>query len=163
MNILLKFFLNVKYLYKNIIMRDIKSIINEEIIRLNETISYTSDNFLFNQVLRDQANDFFNYDTSDQYDFDIIESVVIISWRITFWLGEISVENFRIEKEKIDGHYVLEQYDKVSQEHVNNTTKSLSEIDWDVDFSDAVLTINKGLEISGLEFDFKTNKCKAKF
>ena len=144
-------------------MNDIISIINEQIKILNETRSYSDDNFLFKQVLRDQSNYFYNYDTSNEYDTDITESIVIISWRITFLLNETSIEKFSIQKEKIEGHYVLEQYDKVSQEFVNSTTKSLDEIDWDVDFSEAVLYINNSLGISSLEFDFKTNKCKVKF
>lgn len=142
-------------------MKSIKSIINEEIALLSESYIHSDDNFIFKQTI---TNSYFsNYDNSSDYDLDIKESNILVIWRVKFWLNNFGIENFIIEVDSIEGQYVLEQYDKVSDELVNSTAKNINEIKWNFENSDVALTTNGSLYIDSLEFDFKTNTCTIKF
>jgi len=143
------------------IMKDIKSIINEEIALLNESFIHSDDKFIFKQAI---TNSYFsNYDNSAEYDMDIKESNILVKWRIKFWLNDFGIENFIIEVDSVEGQYLLEQYDKVSDELVNSTAKNINEIQWNFENSAAALTVNGSLYINSLDFDFKTNTCIVKF
>jgi len=142
-------------------MKSIKSIINEEIALLSESYIHSDDNFIFKQTI---TNSYFsNYDNSSDYDLDIKESNILVKWRVKFWLNNFGIENFIIEVDSIEGQYVLEQYDKVSDELVNSIAKNINEIKWNFENSDVALTTNGSLYIDSLEFDFKTNTCIVKF
>ena len=142
-------------------MKDIKSIINEEIALLSESFIHTDDNFIFKQVI---TNSYFsNYDTSKDYDLNITESNILVNWRIKFWVNNFGIENFIIEVDTIEGQYLLEEYDKISDELVNSTAKNINDIKWNFVNSDVSLTTGGALYISSLDFDFETNTCTVKF
>jgi hypothetical protein len=143
------------------IMKDIKSIINEEIALLTESYIHSDDNFIFKQTITNSS--FSNYDTSAEYDLDITESNILVKWRVKFWLNNFGIENLVIEIDGIEGQYLLEEYDKISDELVNSTAKNINDIKWNFENSDVVLTTGGSLYIDSLEFDFKTNTCTVKF
>ncbi len=142
-------------------MKTIKSIINEEIALLNESFIYSDDNLVFNQVSIN--NSFSNYDNSDEYDLKIQKSNILVIWSIKFWVNESGLENFIIEVESVSGYFILEQYDKQSDELVNSTAKNINDIKWNFQNSNGVLTTGGSLYIKMLDFDFKTNTCIVKF
>ena len=142
-------------------MKSIKSIINEEIALLSESYIHSDDNFIFKQSI---TNSYFsNYDNSSDYDLDIKESNILVKWRIKFWLNNFGIENFIIEVDSIEGQYVLEQYDKVSDELVNSTAKNINDIQWNFQNADVSLNVGGSLYIDSIDFDFKTNICTVKF
>ena len=142
---------------------DIKKIINEEIQNiLNESYVLEDDNFKFRQQI---TNSYFsNYEgfTTD-FDSDILESNIIISWRVGFWLNQSGIEHYYIDVDGVEGTYTIQllnkQTDKVEQE----TEKNIAEIDWKFVVEDETLYLKKSLYVSTLEFDFKTNVCKVVF
>jgi len=142
-------------------MKTIKSLINEEIALLSESFIHTDDNFIFKQTITDSY--FYNYDKSSDNDLDIKESNVTVKWGIKFWLNGYGIENFIIEIDNIEGQYILEEYDKQSDELINKTAKNINEIKWNFENGDVILTSGGSLYVSSLQFNFENNTCTVGF
>ena len=142
-------------------MKSIRSIITEEIASLNN-----SDNqFQFSQIiLNSYFSNYNNLYRSNDFEYDITESQINISWRVVFDLKTDGINSFniRIDNSDIKGYYVLEQIDK----HTDASTminKNINEINWNITYSDIVLNNGGALRINSLEFDIDSNTCKINF
>lgn len=143
-------------------MKTIKSLITEEIALLSESFIMNDDNFKFKQTVTNSI--FNNYDKlSNDNDLNIIQSSININWNIKFWLNDFGIENLIIEIDNLDGYYILEERDKVSDELINNINKNINEIKWNFEYSEVSLSIGGSLYIRSLSFDFQNNTCTVSF
>lgn len=138
-------------------------IINEEIQGLlNEAYVMSDDRFQFNVTLT--GSTFYNYESfTTEFDSDIIQSDIVVTWKVSFWLNQMGIENLIIDVEKVEGTYTLQLFDKHTDERKQETQKNIQEIDWKFVIEEASLIKGSSLYISELEFDFKTNTCSVKF
>jgi hypothetical protein len=138
-------------------------IINEEIKKfLNEGYVMSDDRFTFNQRLNNST--FFNYESfSTEFDTDITESDILVTWKVSFWLNQMGIENLIIDVESVEGIYTLRLFDKHTDELRQETQKNIQEVDWKFVIEEASLVKGGSLYINELTFDFKTNTCIVKF
>ena len=75
----------------------LSNIIHEEIKKiLNEAYSFENKNFQFRQEIKNSS--FYNFEGfSSDFDTNILESDIFITWHIAFWLNETGVQNFIVE------------------------------------------------------------------
>lgn len=142
---------------------NLSNIINEELKKvLNESYAFDSDNFSFTQQVPNSS--FYNYDSlSSDYDTDIDESLVSVTWRINFWLNEMGVNNLDVVISSISGTYKLTLLNRQSDEVEQATDRDINEIKWKFIIENVSMTIGTGLYIQELEFDFATKQCTVKF
>ena len=142
---------------------DINEIINKEIKNyLNEGYVVSDERFIFNERLTNSS--FYNYSAfTTEYDSDIVESDVVITWKVSFWLTQMGIENLIIEIQKIEGTYTLQLYDKRTDELKHETPKNIQDVDWKFVVGDANLAKGGSLYITSLDFDFKTKTCRVNF
>ena len=138
-------------------------IINEEIKNyLNEGYVMADDRFQFNERLTNST--FFNYSSfTSEFDADITQSDIVVTWKVSFWLNQMGVENLIIDVEKVEGTYILQLFDKQSDELKQETPKNIQDTKWKFIIDEATLTKGGSLYISELMFDFKNNVCKVIF
>jgi len=143
--------------------RKINEIIKEEYQKiLKEGYVMEHDNFKFRQLIKNSS--FYNYQNfSNDYDVDIIESDIIVNWRIGFWLNNMGVENFLIQADSVEGTYKVMLLDKQTDEVTQEIDKNIAEIPWKFQINDATLRLSKSLYIETLDFDFKTKICTVTF
>lgn len=137
-------------------------IIKEEIQGLlNEAYVMSDDRFHFNERLTNST--FYNYESfTTEFDSDIIQSDIVVTWKVSFWLNQMGIENLIIDIEKVEGTYILQLFDKHTDERKQETQKNIQEVDWKFVIEEANLIKGGSLYISELEFDFKTNTCSVK-
>jgi len=142
---------------------NLKQIIVEELNRLiTESISMEHENFKFRQNIKDSS--FFNYSGfSQDYDIDITESSIDVSWHIAFWLNDLGVENFIVVVDGVEGLYRLDMHNKQTDVLEQQTDKNIAEIKWKFEINDANLHMDDSLYIDMLDFDFATNTCRVSF
>ena len=152
-----------EYLYEIAVFMKIKDIIREEYQELlKEGYVMEHDNFKFKQKVENPS--FFNYQAfSNDYDVDISESEIYMSWRIGFWLNEMGIENFLIQVDGVEGTYNVKLYDKRTDEEAQNTDRDIAEIPWRFNVSEASLQKGGGLYIQDATFDFETKNCDVDF
>jgi hypothetical protein len=137
-------------------------IIKEEIQKflIKESYIMAGDNFNFTQPVKKVF--FYNYSSfSAEYDVDVIESNISVTWQVSFWLNDMGIENFIIDVQKVEGVYVIELYDIHTDEMKQKTQKNISDDEWKfiVD-EETTLVLGKTLYVKDLEFDFKNKTCK---
>jgi hypothetical protein len=146
-------------------MAKMNNIINEEIKKfLNESHIIGGDNFKFKQQVNKST--FYNYDLfTTEYDTDISQSNMVVYWGISFWVNDWGIENFIIDIEKIEGQFMLQLYDKQSDELVQETPKNINDYQWKfiIDESNAQLIKGGTLYIKDLDFNFKEKTCTVGF
>lgn len=143
---------------------DLINIIREELkTTLNETYVLKDDKFKFKTLV--QNTTFQNYDGfTNEFDVNVSESNIILTWRISFWLNEQGIESFIINADGVEGQYKLDYYNKHSDALEQQNQKEISENNWKfiVD-QGAMLQQNISLYPTSLDFDYKTNTCTVKF
>jgi hypothetical protein len=146
-------------------MAKMSNIINEEIKKfLNESHIIGGDNFKFKQQI--SKSTFYNYDLfTTEYDTDISQSNIVVYWSISFWVNDWGIENFIIDVEKLEGQFMLQLYDKQSDELVQETPKNINDYQWKfiVDEANAQLIKGGTLYIKDLDFNFKEKLCTVGF
>jgi len=142
---------------------NIKKVIAEEIRKvIKEGFVLNDDNFKFRQRLANSS--FYNYSGfSNDSDIDILESDIIISWHVSFWLNDSGIENFAIEVDKVEGSYMVSFINKQTGETDQETNKNIAETEWKFVVQDTALHLGKTLYVEDLEFDFKTKVCEVRF
>jgi len=142
---------------------EIKNIIKEEFQKiLKEGYVMEHDNFKFRQQMKNSS--FYNYQNfSSDYDVDISESDIIVSWRIGFWLNDMGVENFLVQADGVEGTYKVVLLDKRTDEISQEIDKNIAEIPWKFQIGDATLKLGDTLYIESLDFDFETKICTVTF
>jgi len=142
---------------------DIKEIINEEFKSiLTEGYVMEDDKLKFRQEFKNAG--FQNYQSfSDDHDIDIIESDIIISWRVGFWLNQGGIEHFLVQGDSVEGTYKVELRNKQSDEVEQELDKNIAEEPWKFQIYDATLVLNEYLYIESLDFDFETKICTITF
>ena len=138
---------------------EIKKIINEEILSHNERTP------IFRFTAKSEKNpSFYNFQPhSNDYDVDITESDISVTWRTSFWLTDNGIENFKIEIESVQGTYHVELYDKQTDELAQENDRDISEIPWKFQVEEAPLNAGGALYVVDLDFDFKTKVCLVDF
>ena len=141
----------------------IKNIIREEFQKiLKEGYVMEHENFNFRQKIENIS--FNNYENfSNDFDVNITESQIIISWRIGFWLNDMGVENFIVQADGVEGTYKIVLRDKQTDEVSQEIDKNIIEIPWKFKIYDANLKLGDTLYINSLEFDFQTKICTVTF
>jgi hypothetical protein len=140
-----------------------ESIIVEEIEKfLNESYIMADDKFHFRQRLNNSS--FFNYETfTTDFDTDVVQSDIIVTWKVSFWLNNMGIENLIIDVEKVEGTFMLQMYDKQTDELKQETPKNIEDFEWKFVVGDASLAKGGALYISELDFDFKNKTCSVQF
>ena len=138
---------------------EIKDIINEEILSHNERQP------VFRFTGKAEKNPgFYNYQAhSNDYDVDITESDISITWRVGFWLNDNGIENFMIDIEGVQGTYHVELYDKRTDELSQENDRDINEVNWTFQVEEAPLNKGGALYIVDVDFDFKTKVCLVDF
>jgi len=137
---------------------ELKNIIREEIQSFNERQPV----FRFTNIVEKPS--FFNFQThSSDYDVDIIESNISITWRAIFRLNDEAIENFKIEIESVQGTYKVDLYDKQSDELQQENQRDINEVKWTFQIYDAPLQKNVPLYVRDISFDFETKICTVDF
>ncbi|MFA5366571.1 MAG: hypothetical protein WC333_01545 [Dehalococcoidia bacterium] len=163
---------NKRFVYKDNkhmrnVANDLKNIIKEEIQRSynSGTVVVGGENFNFIQPVNSAKVGFYNYASfSSEYDTDISESNIAVTWQVVFWVNGYGIENFAVHGEKVEGQYKLQFLDRQSDEVVQETVKNIAEVDWKFETEDnVVLALNKSLYVMGLDFDFNTQTCRIYF
>ena len=141
----------------------LNDIVHEEYVKLlKESYSFENENLQFRQEIKNSS--FFNYEAfSNDFDVDVNESNIFISWRISFWLNDFGVENFVVEVDNVIGTYKMVLLNKQSDEVEQENEKDIAEFQWKFKVEDAVLRLGKTLYVDTLEFDFKTKICRVTF
>lgn len=139
------------------------NIINEEIRKiLNEGYVMSDDRFQFTQKLNNST--FYKYETfTTEFDVDIKESNIAVTWKVSFWLNQMGIENLIIDVEKVEGEFMLELYDKHTNELKQETTKNIQDFEWKFYIEDANLVKGGSLYIESLDFDFSKKICVVNF
>ena len=142
---------------------EIKNIIKEEFQNiLKEGYVMEHDNFKFRQEIKNSS--FYNYQNySNDFDVDINESNIIISWRIGFWLNDMGIENFLVQADGVEGTYTVLLLDKQTDEVSQENEKNIAEIPWKFQINDAQLKLRDSLYIESLDFNFQDKICTVTF
>lgn len=108
---------------------------------------------------------FYNYSSlSTEYDVDVRESNIVLTWQITFLVDSRGIQKFMVEGQKVEGPYNIELYDQHSYELIKQEQKNIEEDQWRfIIEDDIVIILGKPLRIKDLEFDFKNKICKLSF
>ena len=138
-------------------------IIQEEIKNvLNESFSFENKNFQFRQEIKNSS--FYNYEAfSNDFDIDISESDIFITWHIAFWLNDAGVQNFIVEADSVDGTYKITYLNKHTDEVEQENEKDIAEFPWKFKITEANLHLGKTLYVQSLAFDFKSKICTITF
>lgn len=142
---------------------NIGKIINEEVQQiLNESYVYEGDDFKFKQRITNSS--FYNYEGfSNDYDVNISQSDIYISWHVGFWLNDSGIEHFYAGVDGVEGTYHIEYLNKQTDEIEQEADKNIAEFQWKFVIEDTALHLNKTLYIESLDFDFKTKTCRVVF
>lgn len=141
----------------------VDDVINEEVQKfLTEGYTMEHENFKF--VQRMMNSSFYNYETfSTDFDVDINESDIVISWHISFGLNDFGVENFMVDIDGVTGTYMVDLLNKQTDELEQENDKDIAEFQWKFNVDDATLYLGKTLYVNTLDFDFKTKTCRVTF
>jgi hypothetical protein len=145
--------------------KGVGDVINEEIQKflIKESYIMAGDNFNFKQQVKNVF--FYNYSSfSTDYDVDVVNSNIVLTWQVSFWLNDMGIENFIIDAQKVEGVYVMDLYDKQTDELKQQTQKNIAETEWKFVIQDDVaITLGKSLYVKDLDFDFKNQTCTVNF
>ena len=141
-------------------------IIKEEVQKFAEEkprVATTNNDFLFVQQVPKVF--FYNYSSfSTDYDVDVKESNIVVTWQVSFWVNSKGIQKFIIEGKKAEGPYNIELYDQHSYELKQQTQKNVQDDQWKfIVEDDVMLTLDRQLTVKDLEFDFKNKTCKLSF
>ena len=110
---------------------------------------------------------FYNYSIlSTEYDVDVKESNIVLTWQISFLVDSRGIKSMMIESQncKVEGPYNIELYDQHTSQLVKQVQKNIEENQWKIVVDDeAMIILGKPLRVKDLEFDFKDNVCKITF
>ena len=142
----------------------INNLIHEEYVKLlKEAYSFENENLKFSQELKNSST-FYNYEAfSNDFDVNVSESDIFISWRISFWLNDYGVENFVVEVDNVTGTYKMVLKNKQSDEVEQENDKNIAEFPWKFKVTEATLRLGKNLYVQSLAFDFKSKVCTVTF
>ena len=141
-----------------------KNIIHEEMLDfLFESHIVGGDSLRFKQAVQNVL--FYNYNTfTSEFDTDIKQSNIVVTWTISLRLNSQSVEKFVIDVEKVEGYFMLQMLDLQTDELKQETAKNINDFQWKFLIDDeATLTMNQPLYIKELDFDFKNKSCIVTF
>jgi hypothetical protein len=137
---------------------EIKDIINEEILSHSERQPI----FGFKSAVENPT--FKNYQAhSNDYDVNISESDIMVTWRVGFWLYENGIENLMIDIQDVQGTYTVKLLNKQSDELEQENQRNIAEIPWKFEIWDAPLVKGESYYIDKVIFDFETKVCVVDF
>lgn len=141
----------------------ITKMIQEELNSMvNKPSTISDDRFKFKQRLN---NSFFvNYDNfTSEFDSEITQSDIIVSWTVSFWVNQTGIQNFIIDVEDVMGTFILQLYDLHTDELKQETPKNIQDYQWKYVIEDTNLPKDGGLAINDLTFDFQNKTCTVTF
>lgn len=142
---------------------NINKIIKEEVAGIiNEGFVVKDNRFRFKEVLNNSL--FYSYDSfSTDYDLDVTDSNITITWNVSFSLNEMGIENFSIEVESLEGTYNLEYRSKQTDAVEQEIEKNINDNQWKFQIDDTALNLGGSMYVMDLVFDFKNNVCTVGF
>lgn len=142
---------------------NIHSIIKEEVENfVYEATSVKSDELKFVEPVNPTYENYESF--SNDYDAKVVPATkVIVHWSPVFWKNEQGINKFEIDIEKVEGIYVLQMYDKQTDELKQETQKNLAELPWKFNVVEAELQLGGFLYVREVHFDFKANLCTVMF
>jgi hypothetical protein len=110
--------------------------------------------------------EFHNYEgfTAD-FDTKVAPVKITLHWGVSFMVIPEGISQFIINENdmSVEGQYILQMFDKHTDELMQETPKNIAEIKWNFRVTEAVLEYKSFLFVSKLIFDFKNNICEVKF
>jgi len=146
----------------------ITKMIQEELDNISNEVNQ-SKNQTFNFTQRLNNSLFYNFHTfTNDFEVDVTQSDIIINWDISFWMNKSGIENFIINSDNwsVNGVYLLQLYDKQSDELKQESQKNIQDIKWKFGIEDdlnAGIMVNGSFYISQLTFDFENQNCYVSF
>ena len=141
-------------------------IIKEEVQKFAEEkprVAASNNDFQFVQQVPNVS--FYNYSSfSNDFDVDVKESNIVLTWHIVFVVDSKGINKFIIEGQKVEGPYSIELYDPHTYELKQQTQKNIQDDQWKfIIADDLVIAPNVPLTVKKMEFDFKDKICKFSF
>lgn len=142
---------------------NLNKIISEEFKAvLNESQVYQDNALVFNEQINNST--FNNYDAvGGAFNPDIIESNIVVNWKLSFWINKNGIENMIVDIIGVSGEFVVELYDKHSDELKQTNNKDINIVEWKFDVQNANLMKGSSLYVNSANFDFKNNLCTISF
>ena len=129
---------------------------------LNESQVYQDNALNFKEQINNST--FINYDVvGGAFNPNIIESNIVFNWKLSFWINEYGIENMIIDIVGLSGEFVVDLYDKHSDELKQTNNKDINIVEWKYDIQNANLMRGGSLYITSANFDFKNNLCTINF
>jgi len=144
----------------------INNVIKEEIQNfINEGTVVENNNFKFKSEIRYPDVKFYDYESfTRDYDVHIIDAIIVVNWKVRFWVNNFGIENIFVDIINVDGNYLLELRDKQSDEVKQETQKDINDIKWKFIVPENVPLVTNGqLYLKNLKFNFKNNVCELIF
>lgn len=98
-------------------------------------------------------------------DFDTkIDTVKITAyWNVNFLVNPEGISKLNVEVERVEGQYILQMFDKHTDELMQETPKNIAETKWRFEVADVMVEQGGFLYVRELHFDFKNNICEVVF
>jgi hypothetical protein len=108
--------------------------------------------------------DFYNYEgfTAD-FDSGIERSKITVYWGVNFLVNPEGIYKFNIEVERVEGQYLLQMFDKQTDEMMQETPKNIADNKWRFQIDEVAIEQGGFLFVRELTFDFKNNICEVTF
>jgi len=116
------------------------------------------------QFAADVNAEFHNYEafTAD-FDTKVIPSKIKVFWNVNFMVNPEGISKFSVEVERVEGQYMLQMFDKHTDEMMQETPKNIAETKWRFQVEEVAMEQAGILYVLELHFDFKNNVCEVVF
>jgi hypothetical protein len=88
---------------------------------------------------------------------------ITIYWGVGFVTNPEGIYKFDVEIERVEGAYILQMFDKHTDELMQETPKNIADTKWTFQVNEVALEQGGFLFVRELEFDFKNNICDVTF
>jgi hypothetical protein len=108
--------------------------------------------------------EFHNYEgfTAD-FDTKADTAKITVHWNVNFLVNPEGIYKFNVEVESVEGQYLLQMFDKHTDELMQETPKNIAEIKWRFQVDEVMVEQGGFLFVRELIFDFKNNLCEVVF
>jgi hypothetical protein len=162
-------FWGLSSIYKKYLSMKLKTLIKEEI---NDMVREVAAEAPGATLVRDNRlkfaspvnAEFHNYEgfTTD-FDTKAIPAKITVFWGVSFMVNPEGISTFNVEVEKVEGQYMLQMFDKHTDEMMQETPKNIAETKWQFKVDEVMIEQGGFLFVRELHFDFKNNLCEVVF
>jgi hypothetical protein len=146
---------------KSIIKEELTDMVRETATQAPASTLVKDDRLRFTQMVN---ADFNNYEpfTTD-FDAGIDRAKITIHWGVSFLVNPEGIFKFIIEVESVEGQYLMQFFDKHTDELKQETPKNIAETQWRFQVDEVAIENGGFLFVRELSFDFKNNLCEVTF